>query len=88
MSPPDADGKISSGADKPESSGGVGAEINPNPCLDYGIKNLTIETTSEAVGIWGHTAVDSFRIVTESFATYEGGKYRWFEPHYYKFGGT
>lgn len=68
--------------------GGVGEEIHNNPCIIHAIaKNVTIETTRAAVEAWGPNAIDSYRLITDDFMTYRGGKYSWFESLYYKLGG-
>ena len=79
--------EFSGGIERPENRGGVGAELKVNPCLGYTIKNLTVETTQEAAEVWGDAVVDSFRIITENFASYEQGRFRWFEHAYYQDGG-
>ena len=80
--------EFSGGIEKSEDRGGVGGELQANPCLGYTIKNMTVETTQQATDVWGGSAVDSFRIVTENLASYEQGRFRWFEHAYYQYGGT
>ena len=76
------------GVDKVKEQGGIGIETYSNPCLNLGVDTVTVETTTDVLHALGpDRALDSFRVVTESWPTYQQGRYAWFEEKYYQSGG-
>lgn len=77
------------GEDRTSELGGMGPETFANPCLNFAVVNTTVKTTADVVEKLGESrAVDSYRIITESFAAHDGGRLRWFEKAYYEYGGV
>ena len=66
---------------------GFGPDTFNNPCLNLGVENVTVTTTSDVVDSLGPGSVDSYDIITKSWNSYGNGELRWFEQSYYGSGG-
>lgn len=77
------------GLGRSKEDGGAGQDLISNPCLELSIVNATVHTFNSVIDRLGGVgrAVDSYRVITESFATYGRGNLSWLEPRYYEFGG-
>ena len=80
--------EYSGGVEKRSEEGGIGSDTFLNPCLGYGIMDTQVDTTPETVEKLGlKNAVDSYKVVTESFSNYNKGMFQNFEHLYYQYGG-
>ncbi|KAI3647582.1 hypothetical protein MP228_007803 [Amoeboaphelidium protococcarum] len=76
------------GPERPLEEGGMGQEVLNNPCFDYSIQTVAIDTSYAVIDALGaQKAVDSYRSILEPWVSYANGSFAWFEDKYYDLGG-